>query len=204
MQGISKRAFAKLMGVSDMAVRKAEKTGRVVLFSDGAVDEARSRAAWGRNVDPVRQPVRTATGKGSRGSRRKAAAPADADPSPVKDEAEALDAVQLVKRVLQQEGGESASVVDFGMARTAESILKSRERELKLAERRKELVPVAQVRSHITKAFIGFRQAVQRIPARHAAAIAAELGVDTGKLDKALTKAIQIELEAMAAPVVRV
>ena len=43
---------------------------------------------------------------------------------------------------------------------------------------------------------------MRRLPARHAAQIAAELGVDAGKLDKLLARAIQTELEALSAPVV--
>ena len=64
-------------------------------------------------------------------------------------------------------------------------------------------MPLAKVREHIEKAFIGIRQAIQRMPSRHVAAIAAELGCDAGALDAALNKAIAAELDALSAPVVR-
>lgn len=206
LKGETYRGFGRLIGVSDTAVRKAEKAGRIVLHPDGSIDVEASKARWAGTTDPVRQrasvaaAVQAAAPRSKRGAEKAAAAPVV---PPVKSEAEAFDSVTLVKRVLQQEGEETGDKVDFQMARTAESVLKSRERALKLAERRKELVPIAEVRSHVAKAFVGFRQAIQRIPVRHAAAIAAELGVDAGKLDKALQRAIQVELEALSAPVVR-
>jgi hypothetical protein len=54
--------------------------------------------------------------------------------------------------------------ITFNQARTADSILKARERELKMAERRKELVNLDRVREHVSKAFISLRQVFQRLP----------------------------------------
>ncbi len=70
------------------------------------------------------------------------------------------------------------------MARTAESILKSRERETPDGRASQGTSAIAEVRDHVQKAFIGYRQAMYRVPVRYAATIAAELGVDVGKLEK--------------------
>jgi hypothetical protein len=118
-------------------------------------------------------------------------------------EDEARDAVTLIRRVLSEEGASSAGTIDFGMARTAETILKARERELKLAERRRELVPLANVREHVNKAFVGYRQALQRIPSRCCADMAAQLGCDAGDLERLMQKAIQAQLNELSAPLVR-
>jgi hypothetical protein len=204
LQGISTARFAKEVGVTERAVRKAKHVGRVVMFADGSIDLKPSLAAWTRNADPARGQVRIPRTEAGPESGEALADALPGDVPPVKDKTSAYDAIKLVKDVLSQEGGDTVGLVDFGMARTAESILKSRERALKLQKQRGELVEIEAVRNHVSKAFIGYRQAMQRIPVRHAAAIAAEVGCDAAALDKALTRAITSELEALSAPVVRV
>jgi hypothetical protein len=155
---------------------------------DGTFDLETLKAELKSSTDPARTNVRTSR--------------VGTQPS-VTTEDEARAAVSLVRKVLQEEGADSAGTIDFGMARTAETILKSHERQLKMQERRKELVPLAAVKGHVEKAFIGLRQAIQRLPSRHVAAIAAEIGCDPGKLDAALSKAIAAELDVLSSPVVR-
>ncbi|CAN0342174.1 unnamed protein product, partial [Phaeothamnion confervicola] len=75
----------------------------------------RSRKRWARSTDPVRAKVRTE---------------ARTTPPTVRTEQDAVDAITLIRRVLTEEGADSTSTIDFGMARTAETILKAREREL--------------------------------------------------------------------------
>lgn len=190
--GLSRRAFGKLVGVSGAAVQKAVNAGRIELLPDGTIDPDAALKRWRATTDPARSKASTAKVNG----RKKRAAV-------VSTEQDAVDAVTLIRRVLAEEGADSSGEIDFGMARIAETILKARERELKMAERRKELVPLAKVREHVSRAFIGFRQAVQRLPSRHVAAIAAELGCDAGALDAALSKAIAAELDGLSTPLVR-
>jgi hypothetical protein len=173
-------------------VRKAIKAGRIKELPDGTIDLEAARKAWAASTDPARTKVRE-----------------PANPSSqqvvVRTEDEARAAVGLIIKVLRSEGSsiEEDAEVDFGMARTADTILKAYERDLKMAQRRKELVPLAKVQQHVEKAFIGFRQVVQRLPTRHVAAIAAEVGCDPAALDAALSKAIAAELDALSSPVVR-
>jgi hypothetical protein len=53
--GISIRAYARHRGVSDAAVRKAIKAGRITPDADGTVDAARADAQWIRRTDPDQQ-----------------------------------------------------------------------------------------------------------------------------------------------------
>ncbi|ABK45319.1 conserved hypothetical protein [Magnetococcus marinus MC-1] len=53
--GVSIRQYAKLRGVSDAAVRKAIKAGRISKEPDGTVDPAKADAAWERNTNPAQQ-----------------------------------------------------------------------------------------------------------------------------------------------------
>ena len=49
----SNRELARQLGVSEIAVRRAEKAGRIDREADGAWDLARVRAAWAGNPDPA-------------------------------------------------------------------------------------------------------------------------------------------------------
>ena len=198
--GVSGRQLAKLLGISEPAVRKAAKAKRIPQLADGSFDPDACRSAWARSTDPARVracgPANQAREPGSRVRTPEVRTPA------VRTEADAQAAVTLIRRVLQAEGADTDEI-GFGAARTADTILKAYERDLKLAERRKQLVPIARVKSHIEKAFIGIRQAIQRMPSRHVPAMAAELGCDPAALDAAWTKAIAAELDALSTPVVR-
>jgi hypothetical protein len=67
MGATSNRELARQLGVSETAVRRAEKAGRIRREADGAWDLARVRAAWAGNTDPAQQ--RTAPGAGDRSRR---------------------------------------------------------------------------------------------------------------------------------------
>jgi hypothetical protein len=51
MRMTSNRELARLLGVSEMAVRRAEKAGRIKREADGAWDPAKVKAAWTTNTD---------------------------------------------------------------------------------------------------------------------------------------------------------
>ncbi len=116
--GVSRRGFAKLAGVSEMAVRKAIKAGRITLSADGKIDPGSALEQWERGTDPARTHVRT--------DKRPTKSAA------VRTEQDAADAITLIRRILAEEGADSSGEIDFGMARIAETNLKARERELKV------------------------------------------------------------------------
>jgi hypothetical protein len=49
--GVSKRAYAKLKGISESAVRKAVKTGRLTPLADGTLDPAVTDQQWRQNTN---------------------------------------------------------------------------------------------------------------------------------------------------------
>ena len=53
--GLSIRAYARLRGVSHVAVLRAATTGRITLEPDGTVDPAKADAAWERSTEPGRE-----------------------------------------------------------------------------------------------------------------------------------------------------
>ena len=50
--GLSIRAYAKVRGVSHVAVLKAIKAGRIPIEPDGAIDPGKADAGWARSTDP--------------------------------------------------------------------------------------------------------------------------------------------------------
>lgn len=53
--GISIRAYARQRGVTEGAVRKAIKAGRIPSEPDGTIDPAKADTAWERNTDQAMQ-----------------------------------------------------------------------------------------------------------------------------------------------------
>ena len=106
--GISGRQLATHIGVSEAAVRKAAKAGRIKKLDDGTYDLEAASAAWGRSTDPATSKVRTVR--------------EPANPVVVSTEDDAREAVSLIARVLREEGGAQIGVLGFDDARTAETI----------------------------------------------------------------------------------
>jgi hypothetical protein len=52
---ISNRELARRLGVSETAVRRAEKTGRIGREADGSWDLTKVQAAWSSNTDQSQQ-----------------------------------------------------------------------------------------------------------------------------------------------------
>ena len=55
MRMTSNRDLARQLGVSETAVRRAEKVGRIRREPDGAWDPARVKAAWTSNTDRIHE-----------------------------------------------------------------------------------------------------------------------------------------------------
>ncbi|MFC7705765.1 terminase gpA endonuclease subunit [Plastorhodobacter daqingensis] len=53
--GVSRRRYASMRGVSDMAVRKAIASGRISVEADGTIDPLKADAQWDSQTDPAKQ-----------------------------------------------------------------------------------------------------------------------------------------------------
>ena len=170
----SNLALAKALGVSEGAVRKALKAGRISRDHDGGYDIEACRSAWSSNTRPDRTRVRAA-------------------PSMVRTEADAREAVTMVRRILEEEGADAGSV-DFNAARTAETIIKTREREMKLQVAGGKLVSADAVHKAVFALAREERDALSNWPSRVAPLIAAEIGADQVRLAVALEKHVREHL----------
>jgi hypothetical protein len=186
MRVTSNRELARQLGVSETAVRRAEKAGRIGRETDGAWDLAKVRAAWAGNTDLAQQRPGASARKQGRSAR-------DA----VKPVPEA--ALGAVRDTLREHGEPvSARAMTFMQARTANEVLKAQERRLRLQQMKGELVDRAKAVAQVFKLARDERDAWVNRPARVAAMIAADLEVDPHQLHTVLERHVRDHLAELA------
>ncbi|WP_372624337.1 elements of external origin [Falsiroseomonas sp.] len=156
----SQREVARRLGVSHTALQKAQRAGRIAPEADGAWDVEKIRARLAESSDPMRK---TAT----------LVQPAPAAPRPAALPPIAAAAPDPLPR---------ATSSTFHDARTANEVLKAQERRLRLDERKGKLVDKARTLLLVHRLAKEERDSVLAWPARVAAEMAAELGVDAHRL----------------------
>jgi hypothetical protein len=187
MARTSNRELARQLGVSETAVRRAEKAGRIRRGADGAWDLAKVRAAWAGNTDPAQQRGEPSAGNGSRRAARQV----------VKPVPEA--AVGAVRDTLREHGEPiAAGAMTFMQARTANEVLKAQERRVRLQQMKGEMVDRAKAMAQVFRLAREERDAWVNWPARVAAMIAAELEVDAHKLHTVLERHVREHLAELA------
>jgi hypothetical protein len=183
----SNRELARQLGVSETAVRRAEKAGRIRRGAGGAWDPANVKAAWARNTDQAQQRGEARAGNGRRGAARRA----------VKPVPEA--AVGAVRDTLREHGEPIAGgAMTFMQARTANEVLKAQERRLRLQQMKGELVDRAKAVAQVFRLARDERDAWVNWPARVAAMVAAELEVDPHQLHTVLDRHVRDHLDELA------
>jgi hypothetical protein len=185
MRVISNRELARQLGVSETAVRRAEKAGRIRRGADGAWDPANVKAAWSENTDQAQQRPKP-------GARERSGTRARMKPVP-----EA--AVGAVRDTLREHGEPiAAGAMTFMQARTANEVLKAQERRLRLQQMKGELVDRAKAVAQVFRLAREERDAWVNWPARVAAMIAAELEVDPHQLHTVLERQVREHLAELA------
>jgi hypothetical protein len=180
----SNRVLARQLGVSETAVRRAEKAGRIKREPDGAWDPAKVKAAWSDNTDQAQQ-------RSPRSDRR------TGKDRPLKPVPEA--AVGAVRDTLREHGEPiSAGGMTFMQARTANEVLKAQERRIRLQQMKGELVDRAKAVAQVFRLARDERDAWINWPARVAAMMAAELEVDQHRLHTVLERQVRDHLAKLA------
>jgi hypothetical protein len=197
MQGMSEREYAARAGLSRGAIQKAKTAGRLVLHPDGSIDAAASDARRATATDPSKQ-------RGARSLERSAAS-RDASPTPAPTAAAKLKpvpsaAVAAVGDTLREHGlpAPSGSGATFLQAKTANEVLKSQERRLKLQKLKGELVDRARAEALVFRLARETRDAWVNWPARAAALIAAEIGADSAAMQKVLEAHVRAHLDELS------
>ena len=200
MTGTSNRELARRLGVSETAVRRADRAGRIKRERDGSWDFGKVQAAWSDNTDQAQQ--RT-------GPRQRSDRPRRATLKPVPEAA-----LGAVRDTLREHGEPTAAgpgqAMTFMQARTANEVLKAQERRLRLQRMKGELVDRAKAVAQVFRLAREERDAWVNWPARVAAMMAAELsascsdaagqtiGVDQHQLHTVLERHVRDHLAELA------
>ncbi|MEO3475510.1 elements of external origin [Roseomonas sp. CAU 1739] len=172
----SQREVARRLGISHTALQKAQRAGRIAPEADGAWDVEKVRAGLADSSDPVRKTATLAPAP--------PATPRPPAPSPVATVAPAADPLPR------------AAQNTFHDARTANEVLKAQERRLRLDERKGKLVDKARALLLVHRLAKEERDAILAWPARIAAEMAAELGVDVHRLQTMMDTRLRQHLAA--------
>ncbi|WP_086062237.1 hypothetical protein [Muricoccus roseus] len=222
VRGISKREFARREGCDDKLVRKAIEAGKLKPFGDGSLDPALVGTGWRHGN---RHPVAGADTPAD----RSADTPADSGPqsAPVRTPRSALpDAPPASRMEPQPHGGELKRRQKPTEDEPDEEIdLEGFQREVlagnipDLARSEKVKAAAAAIRGMVSarrdadavveigvaeavmfETFRAFRDAWMNWPARVAPLIAADLGIEAGRVLEALTPHVQQQLEDLGEP----
>ena len=177
MQGMSEREYAARAGLSRGAIQKAKTAGRLLLHADGSIDADASDARRAAATDPSKQRPDPAS---------------KLKPVPTA-------AVAGVGDTLREHGLPSppGGGTTFLQAKTANEVLKSQERRLKLMKLKGELVDRARAEALVFRLARETRDAWVNWPARAAALIAAELGLDPAAMQKVLETHVRAHLDEL-------
>jgi hypothetical protein len=182
----SNRKLAEQLGLTETAVRRAEKAGRISREADGAWDLAKVRAAWAGNTDPAQQ-------RGGPSARERSGNRARGMVKPVSEAA-----LGAVRETLREHGEPlSAGSMTFMQARTANEVLKAQERRVRLQRMKGELIDQAKAVAHVFRLARDERDAWVNWPARVAAMIAAELEVDPHQVHTVLERHVRDHLDEL-------
>ena len=185
--GISIRAYARLRGVSDMAVRKAITTGRISKNADGTIDAALADSQWEVRTDPSQQ--------------REASPP---KPTPVVRPMESIDDAPRATPAMAQNRPTAASEPEpsmpvtgsttFVQARTANEVIKAQTNKVRLSRMKGDLIDRNQALATVFKLARTERDAWLNWPARISAQLAAELSVDAHQMHTLLEREVRTHL----------
>ena len=184
--GISIRAYARHRGVTDTAVHKAIRSGRVTPEADGTIDADQADAQWERNTSApktgTQRPVVKVKVPEVDGPERSGAGGAGG--------ASGMGATGSAN--VGGSGGTSLL-----QARTVNEVVKAQTNKVRLARLKGELVDRPQAIAHVFKLARSERDAWLNWPARVSAQMAAKLEIDAHTMHVSLESAVREHLQEL-------
>jgi hypothetical protein len=180
--GLSIRAYARHRGVTDTAVHKAIRSGRINALADGTIDLDQADAQWERNTSSpktgtqrptVKVKVPEVDGDGGGGGDRGGAGAAT------------------------NTGSGGAGGTSLLQARTVNEVVKAQTNKVRLARLKGELIDRPQAIAHVFKLARSERDAWLNWPARVSAQMAAKLELDAHTMHVALENAVREHLQEL-------
>ena len=176
--GVSLREYARRRGVSHVAVMKAIRAGRLTPEPDGTLDPAKADAQWDARTDPARRPE-----------------PPEDEPAQA-DETPPTEPTREERAPAIEPAPQGAAT--FTQARTAHEIAKAQRARIQVQRLREEVVDRAHATSEVFRLARRERDAWVNWPARVAALMAAELGLDAHVMQKVLEAHVRDHLNELA------
>jgi hypothetical protein len=175
--GMSQRQYAQHRGVASSTVNKAVIAKRITLEPDGTIDPAKADREWELNTEHSKRPK---TQHGMKAVPR--------------------SAIEAVAETLREDGAEPApgEGMSFMRARMANEVLKAQTARVRLAKMKGELVDKSKTTAMVFDLARRERDAWIGWPARVAANMAAELGVEAHALEHVLDRYLRKQLADMA------
>jgi hypothetical protein len=162
-----------------VAVLRAIKQGRVPVEPDGTIDPAKADASWERSTDPGRTRTK---------------------PKPAAEKLRPVGEAALgsVRETLKEQGLPAGGNVTFVQARTAHEIAKAHLARLRLQRMKGELVDRARATALVFRLAREERDSWLNWPARIAALMAADLGVEAHAVQKLIETHVRGHLAELA------
>jgi hypothetical protein len=183
--GLSIRAYARHRGVTDTAVHKAIRSGRINALADGTIDPDQADAQWERNTSSPKT-----------GTQR----PAVKVKVPEVDGEGGGDRVGAGAATNTGSGGGGAGGAggtSLLQARTVNEVVKAQTNKVRLARLKGELIDRPQAIAHVFKLARSERDAWLNWPARVSAQMAAKLELDAHTMHVALENAVREHLQEL-------
>jgi len=184
--GLSIRAYARHRGVTDTAVHKAIRSGRIEALADGTIDPDQADAQWARNTSAPKT-----------GTQR----PAVKVKVPEVDGEGGGDRVGAGAATNTGSGGGGgvggAGGTSLLQARTVNEVVKAQTNKVRLARLKGELIDRPQAIAHVFKLARSERDAWLNWPARVSAQMAAKLELDAHTMHVALENAVREHLQEL-------
>lgn len=190
--GISIRAYARERAVSDTAVRKAIKVGRITPEPDGTINPATADVQWLNNTDQALQ-------RKPRAEARQAP-----PPRPLAQPERPLPPASRPEASVSPPPAGGSSGTSLLQARTANEVLKAQTNKVRLARMKGELIERSQAMAQVFKLARAERDAWLNWPARVSAQLASGLAVDAHTVHVLLEAAVREHLSELGEVAVRV
>ena len=181
--GLSIRAYARHRGVTDTAVHKAIRSGRIHALSDGTIDPDQADAQWERNTSAPKTGTQRPTVK---------VKVAEVDGDNDKSATGGASHSNSGAGVTAGSGGTSLL-----QARTVNEVVKAQTNKVRLARLKGELIDRPQAIAHVFKLARSERDAWLNWPARVSAQMAAKLELDAHTMHVALENAVREHLQEL-------
>jgi hypothetical protein len=178
--GLSIRAYARHRGVTDTAVHKAIRSGRIEALPDGTIDSDQADAQWARNTSAPKTGTRQPTVKVK-------VPEVDSDSGGDRSGAGAAP----------NTGSGGGSGTSLLQARTVNEVVKAQTNKVRLARLKGELIDRPQAIAHVFKLARSERDAWLNWPARVSAQMAAKLEIDAHTMHVALENAVREHLQEL-------